>query len=453
MRLPPGPRTSSIQQLIHWVAQPLNYLETCAEQYGDIFTARWRGFQPFVLIHSPAGIQELLTTDIKLVDGGTANQVLAPILGQNSLALLDGERHMRQRRLLMPPFHGERLRTYGDIICQITEQVFAQISEQPFRVRTAMQEITLRVILQTVFGLDAGQRFEQLQHLLSEMLESVSSRWSSGMLFLPALQKDWGAWSPWGQFLRRQRQIDALIFAEIAQRRQFYDPDREDVLNLLLGAVDEAGQPMTDQELRDELMTILLAGHETTASALSWALYWVTQKPDVYAKLRQELESLAPGADPMTIARLPYLTAVCQETLRIYPVAMLTFARRLKAPLEIMGYQLAVNDVVVPCIYLLHQRPDLYPEPQEFRPERFIERQFSTYEYLPFGGSDHRCLGMAFAMFEMKLVLATLLRKLDFTLAAPGPVKPVRRGLTLAPSSNLLMTARLCDRTRIPVTP
>lgn len=450
MRLPPGPKTPPSWQLFQWVTQPLDFLEVNAKRYGDIFTAQWQGFPPFILLHSPQGIQELLTADPHLVDGGTGNQILAPVVGQHSLALLDGEPHMRQRRLLMPPFHGERLRTYGEVIGQVATEVLekARLS-QPFPVRVVMQEITLRVILQTVFGLDAGERYEQLRQLLSEMLDTISSRWSSALLFLPVLQKDWGAWSPWGKYIRRQHQIDQLIFAEIAQRRQSYDPNRTDVLNLLLGAVDEAGEPMSDQELRDELMTILVAGHETTASALAWAFYWVAHRPDVHEKLLKDLDSLDASADPMQIARLPYLTAVCQETLRIYPVAMLTFVRRLKAPLEVMGYQFAEHQVLIPCIYLLHHRPDLYPQPQEFRPERFLERQFSPYEYLPFGGSNRRCLGMAFAMLEMKLVLATLVRQFELTLATAGPVQPVRRGLTLAPSANLCMIAR--ERDRIPV--
>ncbi len=451
LSLPTGPQTPPLLQLLQWIAQPLDFLETNAQRYGDIFTAHWSGFQPFVMLCHPQAVQELFTMDARLFNVASGNTILAPLVGPQSLLLLDGDRHERERRLLMPPFHRERLRVYGRTMGEVARRVVnQQATGQPFAVRPVMQEITLRVILRAVFGLDEGDRLEQLRPLTAELLNSVGSPWSSSLLFFRFLQQDWGAWSPWGRFRRQQQQLDELIYAEIRERRQQLDPERQDILTLLLLARDEAGQPMTDTQLRDELMTLLLAGHETTASALAWACYWIHQIPEVKAKLQAELAALGPDPDPLEVTRLPYLSAFCQETLRIYPVAMLTFPRIATVPVEIMGQQLEPGTVLVPCIYLIHRRPDLYPEPQQFQPERFLHRTYSPYEYLPFGGSNRRCLGMALALFEMKLVLATLLQQFQTQLVATGPVRPVRRGVTLAASNNLTLTCTP-QPSRVPV--
>jgi unspecific monooxygenase len=241
--------------------------------------------------------------------------------------------------------------------------------------------------------------------------------------------------------VRQQQQIDEILFAEIQQRREQPDPSRSDILTLLMSARDENGQPMTDAELRDELLTLLFAGHETTATALTWAFYWIHHLPEVRERLLQELDSLGEETDPNAIAHLPYLTAVCQETLRIYPVALITFSRIVKSPIQIAGYQFEPGTFLAPCVYLTHQREDIYPQPKRFKPERFLERQFSPYEYLPFGGGNHRCIGMAFASFEMKLVLATVLSRYEMAIAHNHTVRPVRRGVTLAPSSGKWLVA------------
>ncbi len=206
-----------------------------------------------------------------------------------------------------------------------------------------------------------------------------------------------------------------------------------------MSARDESGQPMTEAELRDELRTLLMAGHESTASAIAWAFYWIHQLPEVKQKLLEELDALGPEPDPSAIAKLPYLSAVCSETLRLYPVFWFTFARILKAPLTIMGYEFEPGTFLLPCVYLTHHRPDLYPEPKRFKPERFLERQFSPYEYLPFGGGNRRCLGYAFALFEMKLVLAAVLSQMNLSLTNTRPVRPVRRGVVFTPSGGVEM--------------
>lgn len=443
MTIPNGPSSPVLirrLRTLHWIFRPLEAMEQRAQRYGETFVIS-KNISPLVVYFSnPQAIQQIFTADPELFDTNSANDILLPLLGENSMILLGGAKHQRQRKLLMPPFHGDRLKTYAEVICQVTENVISQWQiGKPFAVRAAMQEISLQVILNAVFGIHEGDRFEQLKTTLTSLLESVASPFSSIWLFFPSLQKDWGTWSPWGRFLRLKQQIDQLLIAEIQARRNEDDPHRDDILSLLLAARDEAGQPMTDEELRDELITLLFAGHETTASALAWALYWIERLPEVKEKLRAEIGSLSANIEPSAIARLPYLNAVCCETLRIYPIALNPFPRVTKVPMEIMGYQFEPGTLLLASTYLTHHRQDIYPEPKQFKPERFLEKQFSPYEYLPFGGSDRRCIGAAFALFEMKLALATILSRYDLKLVNRQPIKPTRRGLTVAPPANMQM--------------
>ena len=455
MTLPPSPQTLPIVQMLQWIVRPMALMEDCAKREGDLFTLHLgKNFAPVVFVSNPQAIQEILTGDTKEFDApGEANQIVQPLLGKQSVITVSGARHQRQRQLLMPPFHGDRMRTYGQLIENVTEQVISQWkNDQPFCVRSSTQAIALRVILKAVFGLDEGPRGQELEQLLSAMLDETSSPYSAAMLYFPALQRDLGPLTPWGNFLGRQRQTDKLLYQEIQERREQPDPSRTDILSLLMSARDEAGEPMTDEELRDELMTLLVAGHETTATSLAWALYWIHKLPSVRDRLLQELDSLGDDPDPSTIFRLPYLNAVCCETLRIYPVAMLTFPRMVKVPLSLMGYELEPDTAVIGSIYLTHRREDLYPEPEKFRPERFLERQFSAYEFLPFGGGSRRCIGLAFAQFEMKVVLAKILSRFQLALADNREVRPTRRGLVTAPdrSIRLVVTGQRRDKKRSP---
>lgn len=440
MVLPPGPQTPVILRTLKLIFRPIAYMDDYGRQYGDFFRVG-SPERPFIYVNHPQAIQTIFTASPETFDTSQGQGFLRLLLGDNSLLFLESDRHQRQRRLLMPPFHGDRVRVYSQLICDITEKVTQRWQlGQSFNVRASMQEITLRVILQAVFGLHAGERYDRLRQILSSMLDSLGSPLSSSLLFFRFLQQDWGSWSAWGRFLRGKQEIDELLYAEIRERRS-QNQASDDILSLLLAARDEAGEPMSDLELRDELMTLLLAGHETTASALCWALYWIHALPEVRDKLRSELSGLGDNTDPNAIARLPYLTAVCQETLRIYPIALIAFVRRLKVPLELMDYRFEPGTAIAPCIYLVHRREDLYPNPHQFKPERFLERQFSPYEYLPFGGGSRRCIGMALAMMEMKLVLATILSNFQLELTNSRPLKPVRRGVTVAPPSSLRMVA------------
>ncbi|MGB7442239.1 MAG: cytochrome P450 [Coleofasciculaceae cyanobacterium] len=437
-KLPDGPNAHPLVQIIQGIFKPFEYLEAAQQRYGDIFTMRNLGFPPTVVLSHPEAIQEVFNADPSLLDTVTSNKILAPLFGENSLIQIDGVRHQYRRKLLMPPFHGQRMRAYGQTISEVTQEVMGKWQvDQPFCARTSTQEISLRVILRAVFGLDKGERYEQLRQLLSSMTDTFNSPLASSPLFIKFLRKDLGAWSPWGHFIRQKRQINALLTAEIHDRKSQPELLGEDILSLMMTAQDENGQSMTEEELRDELMTMLFAGHETTASALAWAFYWIHRLPEVREKLLQELDSLGEEDDYTAVAKLPYLNAVCSETLRLYPVVLFTFARILKSPLEIMGYQFEAGTALAPCIYLTHHREDLYPEPKRFKPERFLERQFSPSEYLPFGGGNRRCLGYAFAQYEMKLVLATILSQVQLKLADSRTLKPVRRGVTFTPASGV----------------
>ena len=465
MILPNGPKISGtfpIFRQFKLIFRPLKYLEDYAQSYGDIFKIGGETAPPFVYISNPEGIKQVLTADPDLFEVGKGNRILRFLLGDKSLILMDGNAHQRQRQLMMPPFHGDRLRNYSQLIWDITQKLTDQWEMgKPFPIRCTMQEITLQVILQVVFGVYQKERdlavgtardlavgatrSQQLRQLITSLLDSFDTPISSSMIFFRFLQKDWGAWSPWGRFLRLKQRIKQLIYAEIGERRakmQYmasFQSDYTDILSLLLLARDENGQEMTDEELHDNLISLLLAGHETTASALVWALYWVNQLPEVRNKLLEELNSLGKNPAPLEIAKLPYLSAVCSETLRIYPIIPNAFVRVAKSPIEIMGYQFPAGSALALSIYLLHQREDLYPEPKQFKPERFLEKQYSAYEYLPFGGSNRRCLGSALALLEMKLVLANIVSRFELKLTNKRPVKPVRRGLTFAPPGNMKM--------------
>ncbi len=440
MLRPPSVNLPNFLQLWQWIITPLDYLHKYQRQCGDIFTISMTGgFEGAVFVSNPQTIQQLLTSDTKQFSApGEANQILQPFLGSSGIILLNGSTHRQRRQLLMPQFHGDKVRVYADLMRRITRETIAtwQVGST-INVREQMQSISLSIILQTVFGLYRGDRYDAIRAKLIEVLSLVESPLSSAMLFFPSLQQDWGKWSPWGKFLRNRAELDRLIYAEIAERRAADRADRADILSLLIDSQDADGNGMSDIELRDELMTLLFAGHETTATALAWAIYWVNYLPTVKEKLLAEVATIDPAAEAIAINKLPYLSAVCSETLRIYPVGMLTFPRVTEETVSCQGYDIPAQTVIVGCIYLTHHRPDLYPEPQLFKPERFLTRQFSPYEYFPFGGGSRRCIGMALAQLELKLVLFEVLTNCQLELTGKLPVVPARRGVTLGPKGGV----------------
>ena len=431
---------------IYSAFRPLNFVENYTKKYGDFYRFKLSSDRPIIVVSNPLAIEEIFTAPVDTFESAEANKVLSFLLGDNSLLLLDGKAHRNRRRLLMPPFHGELLQKCSKEIVEITNKVSDRLkTNQPFAVRSYMQEITLRVILNVVFGIDRGTRYELLRELLVELLETFNTPFKSLLIIFPLLQKDWGKFSPWGRFLRLKAEIRELIYREIKDRRELLASEpHQDILSLLLLAKDEKGKGMTDEELHDELITLLFAGHETTASALSWMFYWIHYFPEVQAKLRSELSSLGENADYREINNLPYLNAVISETLRIYPVASGAFARIPTRSMSILGYELNSDDWLSISIYALHHREDLYPDSKQFKPERFLEKTYSPYEYIPFGGGNRRCIGSALALLEMKLVTATVLSRFQLALTSKRPMYPVSRGITLAPPASFKMVVQKC---------
>jgi cytochrome P450 len=447
MRRPDGPQSAPLVQMVQWIADPLGYMETATQRYGDIFTAKvgW-DLSPHVFVSNPQAIEQIFTSESKQFSpfNETRNNFLKSFFGDHSITRVEGNRHRRQRQLLMPPFHGDRLRSYRTQICSITERVMSQLAQnKPFQARDAMLDISLEVIFQVVFGLQSGERSERLKQLLGGWLDALSSSAAAILLILPFLQKDLGPLSPWGYFQNLKKELSELLYAEIRERRQQYDPSPTNIMTLLLSVKDEAGVGMTDEELYDELLTLLLVGHETTAIAMTWMMYWVHHQPEVRHKLLEELDSLGDSPDPMTVSRLPYLTAVCSESLRIYPTVFINVPYQVREPVELMGYPLEPGTNVVPSIYLMHHRQDLYSDPDRFKPERFLDRKFSPYEYLPFGGGSRRCIGVALAELEMKLVLATIMSRYELALSDSRPVRPQNRlNFLLAPQGGVKMVLK-----------
>jgi len=398
-----GPRSPDLLNLIRWIATPLSYMRSCNERYGDCFIVNvGHGMGRTVIFSDPRALEIILTSPhSEGIDApGDLNGVLEPLLGVESVIGLSGDRHRRMRNLMMPPFHGERMRAYGDLINQITDEVTRTwVVGKPFFVRNDMQRISMRVILRAVFGLEQS-RSHEMEALIGAVLDLLSNPFGVSFLYFPFLRRDFRSLTPWGSFVRKRERIDQLIYEEIADRRARPDDARNDILSLLMSARTQDGEHLSDHELRDELMTLLAAGHETTATALTWAFYWIHKFPDVRERLLAEFHDLD-SADHGAISRLSYLNA---------------------------------GTIVAGSIYLTHRRKEIYPDPEKFRPERFLERRFSGFEYLPFGAGARRCIGMAFAQFEMKLVIKRILSKFALGLVGARRVRPVRRGLTAGPS-------------------
>ncbi len=419
--LPPGPRRPATLQTFAWVARPLPFLEACRRRYGDWFTVRLAKVGTFVFVADPAAIKEIFTGDPQLLRAGQANAPLAPVVGSRSVLLLDGAEHLRQRRLMLPSFHGERMARYGELMAEITQAELDRWPlREPFALRPRTQAITLEIILRVVFGVREADRLEALRSALIALLAQSTSP----VTMLPWLRRDLGPASPWRRFERLRERVDGLIYEEIARRRE--DPalaERDDILSLLLQARDDDGAGMTDGELRDELVTLLVAGHETTATGLAWAFERLLRHAPALERLTAEAR--ADDGDA-------YAEAVVQETLRLRP-PLPAVGRMLTADAEIAGRRLPAGVRLAPSIHLVHRRADLYPEPAAFRPERFLERPPETYGWLPFGGGVRRCLGASFATFEMKIVLRTILARATLR-ADDARAEPVRRrAIVLAP--------------------
>jgi cytochrome P450 len=370
-------------------------MERAAARYGDTFTMELVGEGPIVMVSHPDAVRQIFTAPPALLLAGEANRILLPVVGQNSLLLLDRDAHKEQRRLLMPAFRGNHLQSYMGTMTAIAEAEIASWPRGvPVRLHPRMQALTLEVILRLVFGLERGQSMDRLREALQRMLAVTTNALAQMFLLLVGPQKMRTALTH-----RLLAEVDRLLHEEITTRRRQEDLEtRTDVLSMLLKAEHEDGHPMSDQEIRDELITLLLAGHETTASGLAWAVERIIRHPDAHARLVEETQ-----ADD----GYRYVEAVVKETLRLRPVLALV-SRRLTEPMEVDRFPLPAGVKVAPSIYLMHRRPDIYPDPEQFRPERFLDNRAGTYTWIPFGGGVRRCLGATFAECEMRIVLGAM---------------------------------------------
>jgi cytochrome P450 family 135 len=386
-----------------------------------MFTYRLAHEGTWVFVSHPDAIKQVFTGDPSLLRAGEANIVLLPVLGEQSVLLLDEPEHMAQRKLMLPPFHGKRMQAYREVMAEVAAaEIDRWPGDRPLRMRPRMQAVALEVILRAVFGVGEGERLTRLRDELRRALGMLAEQRRA--VFLLALGPQRIRRFP--PFRRLMERIDELLYPEIDARRRAPDlGERDDILSLLLQARHEDGRPMSDRELRDELMTLLVAGHETTATALSWAIELLARHPADLARLESELSE---GEDE-------YLDAVTKETLRLRPVISLVL-RKLVEPMEIGGLVLPAGVSVAPSIYLVHRRPEIYPEPERFRPDRFIERSAGTYTWIPFGGGVRRCLGGAFAEFEMSVVLRELVERRHILPVGEKPERPVRSTITNVPS-------------------
>jgi cytochrome P450 len=414
---------------------PIDSLETDFKKYGDIFTVRSSIFGAEVVITQPESLKQVFTGNPAVFDAAEANTVFGPLLGERSLLLLQGDAHLRQRRLILPAFHGERVARYTETMRDMTARMTVGFRPgERVKLYPVMQRITLEVMLRNVLGLDEGPELEELRDKLTNVLDRIQSR--LGALWMtPGVRGRAGWFPPVRSFFQGVEDARALIAKHIERRRaEGSEGRRDDVLAMLLEAEDESGAKLTDEEVRDAIVTLIVAGHETTAISLCWAFEEILSSPDEQSRLGTEIEDVLAG-EPLTAAHLPNLKrldAAVREVLRLHPVTG-AVGRRLKEPVTIQGYEIPAGVLLVLCFHLTHRIPELYPDPAVFKPERFLDKKPDTYAWLPFGGGDRRCIGMAFALHEMKVVIATMLQRFRLRLERPGPAKSALRGLFYVP--------------------
>ena len=431
MRLPPGPRLPSPIQTLGWCVQPFEMIRFCSRRYGEPFTIKFVGNRTYVVVSHPDVVRDTFSGFGNPDSVAVGNEELRPMFGDNSVFLLTGERHRRHRHLISELFQRKALPCYGPRISEIADRLGGTASPgSSIPVIKFVRRMGISLIVSVVFGLREGPRFEAVRNAVEHLITIVNGP----LVFFAVLQRNLGKWSPGGRVWRARETLMKIIDTEIAERRRqrLASPN---LLDTLVDASEKGEAYCSDEEIRDEIITVLLAGHDPTTAATCWAMYLIHKHPAVEERLREELAS---SSDPGETAALPYLDAVSMETLRLYPIVP-AVERVLRVPAKIFDYDIPAGLRVAPCMYLTHRRPEIYPEPDSFKPERFVNRQYSPFEFLPFGGGSRRCVGAHFAPYQIKLVLASLLRRFRFELVENGPIRAVQKGATIMPSARFTL--------------
>ena len=429
----PGPRNRWLSTY-RLLARPFEAFPAWKAKYGDPFCIKAINGN-VVITGRPDLIKQIFAADPSIYET-FGIKALQPVLGPRSLLVMSGEPHRRERKLLMPPFHGARMRAYADIMRETARRHFeAAVDQGVIQAQSTTQNLTLEIILQAIFGIEDRAQAKAYMDAIVDLIDAVHP----SFLFAPILQRDLGGLSPWAKFRRKLEQVDAMLQEQI-ERVRTRGPG-EDVLSLMLQARYEDGAPMDDAHIRDELKTLVVAGHEMTAIALSWAIDCLHRDEQVLHELREEVDALGEDTPATELAKLPAVDRVCKETLRLYPI-LTESLRTLRRPLKLGDLEVPAGYSVSATIALTHRDPELYPEPEVFRPQRFAQRKFGPTEYLPYGGGHRRCLGAAFAEFELRIALATLLREFEVELVSPTSSRAVRRNLTMAPADGVPIRVR-----------
>jgi cytochrome P450 len=433
--LPPGPRAPAAVQALRRYAAPYAFFDLCRRRHGPTFTTRVPGLPTTVMLTRPEDVREMYTASARSLHPGEGMRLIEPVVGANSLILLDEQRHLRRRKLLLPAFHGERLRGVLSALDEVVESDVAEWPrDRPLSIRDRARRLTLDVILRTVMGLRPGEELDAFRDAIARFLDLGLRPTAS----LPPLRRNLGPFGAWPRFVKAREELDRLLFDLIDERAAAgaRRAVRDDVLDMLLSAGAEDGEPMSRQEVRDELLTLLVAGHETTATALAWTF----ERLAVHGEVREELVSRLDAED----AADGYLSAVAYESLRQRPVIPVTGLRLVKEPVEIGGRTYEPGCGITANAYLLHHDSAIYPEPHAFRPERFLDERPGTYTWIPFGGGVRRCIGAALAIAEMEAVLRHVFGRCEVRYALSRPHRPVQRNITVAPHGGVMVT--LTDR-------
>ena len=444
--LPSGPSKKNIFQFIKYIAYPMSMLETYKRAYGKTFTLRFSGQPDTVVICDPIDLKQVFSATHEQLNAGEINAtLLQPILGDQSLLTLDGKKHLQHRKLLLPSFHGQRMKDYGELMSKIAKQKISNWKQgSELKLVDEVREITFNIILNAIFGIDEeSSRFKTLTKSLHDLLQTGSGLFAVITLLTPFLHRNLGFLTPWAKLMRTREIVDICLFEEIAERKKMDLNSRTDILSLLLQARDDIGNPMTDQEIRDEMLTLLLAGHETSTMGVAWSFYGILSNPHVLKKLKEELNQFVYNDNELVsnLDKLVYLDAVIKEALRITPVFPY-LVRITNEPYQLREHTLPKGTIISPCTYLAHHDPENWIEPHRFMPERFLSSTEKPYTHLPFGNGIRRCIGAAFAQYEMKIIIAQILIHLELKLKDNYTTKLERKGPVFGPSNGLPVIAK-----------